>query len=229
MTSRPATTGWFTEYSWHCSAWNEFNSDRPVWPKKGVVDLVHGLPNRVLHTEVSNQAYQQHVQVLLSKPETTELRTWKKRTFVIAYHVTFVESQGQTFCFAFQALLGHLENMWDFSHLLPAHILVPWLNGVRRNGWTSSTSEEGHCGTSMAALTVDFFSLLFCFKTSRLTNKQLHWLFWTSWRDYHVNLSRVFAWVYDFLWSNCSWDCFLYPCCWNFLLQFVHCNIKSLN
>ena len=55
-----------------CSLWlvsrNEFDSDRPVWPQKGVVDLVHGLPNRVLHTEVSNQAYQQHVQVLLSKP-----------------------------------------------------------------------------------------------------------------------------------------------------------------
>ena len=33
-----------------------------------MVDLVHGLPNRVLQTEVSNQAYQQHVQVLLSKP-----------------------------------------------------------------------------------------------------------------------------------------------------------------
>ena len=47
---------------------NEFDSDRPVWPEKGVVDLVHGLPNRVLQTEVSNQAYQQHVQVLLSKP-----------------------------------------------------------------------------------------------------------------------------------------------------------------
>ena len=79
-----------------CSLWlvsrNEFDSDRSVWPQKGVVDLVHGLPNRVVHMEVSNQSYQQHVQVLLSKPETTEMRTWKKRTFVMAYRVTFVES-----------------------------------------------------------------------------------------------------------------------------------------
>ena len=77
-----------------------------------MVDLVHGLPNRVLHTEVSNQAYQQHVEVLLSKPETTEMRTWKKRTFVMALHVTFVESQGQNFCFAFQALL---DLVWQFG------------------------------------------------------------------------------------------------------------------
>ena len=105
------------EWIWLCSlwlfSWNEFNSDRPVWPKKGVVDLVHGLPNRVLHTEVSNQAYQQHVQVLLSKPETTELRTWKKRTFVLnSISCNFCWVTRSNFSLCFQALL---DLVWPFG------------------------------------------------------------------------------------------------------------------